>query len=116
MTVLPNWSFASNEIGKREVGKGEREVETAIFSSKQLNNLRFPTTRERERVDKRQHQYLLVKSNLPTTTDGSINNPQDTEKETVHSRLTRHETGRQEFEQIDGPLSLRGGEISKEQD
>ena len=88
MTVLPNWSFASNEIGKREEGKGEREreVETAIFSSKQLNNLRFPASRERERLDKRQHQYLLVKSNLPTTTDGSINNPPDTEKETVHSK------------------------------
>ena len=103
MTVLPNWSFASNEIGKREVGKGEREVETAIFSSKQLNNLRFPAANETEGEEKsrqrrRQHQYLLVKSNLPTTTDGSINNPQDTEKETVHSRLTRHETRRQEFE------------------
>ena len=98
MTVLPNWSFASNENGEHEEAEREREAETAIFPSKQLNNLRFPATRdrkkreggererergkrererERERVDKRQHQYLLVKSNLPTTTDGSINNPRD---------------------------------------
>ena len=84
----------------KKKGRKRREAETAIFPSEQLNNLRFPATREeereRERVDKRQHQYLLVKSNLPTTADGSINNPRErqrqTEKETVH-RLTRQEAG-----------------------
>ena len=48
MTVLPNWSFASNENGEHEEAEREREAETAIFPSKQLNNLRFPATRDRK--------------------------------------------------------------------